>query len=48
MDLAERLRERLKKEFGIETPEDLEKAVDEIDLDLGIFVSNIGGARNAS
>lgn len=49
MELASRLRERLKREFGIETQEDLERALEAEDLDLGIFVSKMdGGTRNAS
>lgn len=49
MDMAQRLRERLKREFGIETDADLQKAVAEIDLELGIFVTPFEeGKRNAS
>ncbi len=49
MELAERLRERLKREFGIETPEDLERACEALDLDLGIFTTMLGeGEAHAS
>lgn len=47
MDLISRLRERLKAEFEIETDEQLMEAVDELDLDLGVFVRPIGGEINA-
>lgn len=49
VEKAERLRERLKKEFCIETDEQLLKELDSLDLDLGIFVTPYeGGQRNAS
>ncbi len=49
MGLAERLKERLSKEFGIDCLEELEKELDKIDLDLGIFVNRPEGSEvNAS
>lgn len=41
-DLKEKLEKVLKEKYGIETREDLERALDELpDLDLGIFVTPI-------
>ncbi len=40
MELKERLEELLKKRYGIESREDLKKAVDELpEIDFGIFVN---------
>lgn len=38
---VEKMKKLLKKEFGIETYEQLEEAVSKIDLDLGIFVTPV-------
>lgn len=43
MELKERLAKILKNRYGIESTEDLLKALDELpELDLGIFVSQQG------
>lgn len=48
MDLVDRLKETLKREFGITTDEELLEAVKIMPgLDLGIFVTPIGGGENA-
>ncbi len=41
MNLKEKLKERLKNEYGITTDEQLISAVSEITLDLGIFITPI-------
>nr|DAW47560.1 MAG TPA: hypothetical protein [Caudoviricetes sp.] len=50
MELIDRLREVMKKEFGIETDADLLEAVkNQPELDLGIFVTPLKvGVDNAS
>lgn len=50
MELIDRLREVMKKEFGIETDADLLEAVkNQPELDLGIFVNPLKvGVENAS
>lgn len=50
MELIDRLREVMKKEFGIETDADLLEAVkNQTELDLGIFVTPMKvGVENAS
>lgn len=51
MELVERLRETLEKEFGIRTDDELIRAVENLpELDLGIFVTSLKGVvvENAS
>lgn len=50
MELIDRLKEVMKKEFGIETDADLVEAIkNQPDLDLGIFVTPMKvGVENAS
>lgn len=50
MELIDRLKEIMKKEFGIETDADLVEAIkNQPDLDLGIFVTPLKvGVENAS
>lgn len=49
MDLVEKMRELMKKEFGIETDEDMRQAVEEQAVDIGIFVTPLkAGVENAS
>lgn len=48
MDLVEKLRKRLKDEFGIETDEDLQNAIRRHKpVDLGIFVTPYKGDEDA-
>ena len=37
--LLERLKETMKNEFGITTPEQLDAAAENINLDIGVFTS---------
>ena len=44
--LAMNLRKIMKDRFGIETDDQLMEAVENIDLDLGIFVCPINGGKS--
>ncbi len=48
MELLEKLKEVLKREYNITTDEELMQAVKEMPaLDIGIFVSPVGGVESA-